>query len=60
MTPDPALGAYDWPSKVASGELIDLIYDHYTSVTATQRKYAFVGDAATADLGGDSLKEWAP
>ena len=60
LTPDPALGAYDWPAKVASGEMIDLIFDHYLSVTTTQKQYAFIGSASTEELGGDPLKEWAP
>lgn len=60
LTPDPALGAYDWPSKVAAGEMIDLIFDHYGAVQTDQKRFAFVGDSVTAELGGDSLKEWAP
>jgi hypothetical protein len=60
ITPDPALGAYDWPSKVAAGEMIDLTADHYTSVVATQQRYAYIGDATTEELGSDPLKEWAP
>lgn len=60
LTPNPALGAYDWPSKVSAGEVIDLIADHYGSATTSQRDWAYVGSESTNELGGDPLKEWAP
>lgn len=61
VTPDPALGAYDWPAKVTAGEVVDLTYDHYgTPVTDAQTRYAFIGDSVSNELGGDDLKEWAP
>lgn len=61
ISPDPALGMYDWVTLLAGGATIDLIADDYSNATTTQQGFAYVGDKATLTIDGtDAIQEWSP
>lgn len=64
MTASVPTGTTNWPSIIAGGAIVDLIYNDYATsgLQSAQKLYAFLGDETTRVIAGttDIAPRWAP